>query len=289
MADFRRGIIAGVAAAIVFVIISVILNVTGLADRYTFFEDLASLFFWFDLSEPWLMILQLPTRLIEGVIFGAIFASLCAFLPGRTAVRKAIVVSLIIWAIGVMQSRYTSLRLAWLVDGVFPHTAFCWQMVDSYILGSVLISIASAVAFGALAGAIWNRLKAREVREPRPGSAALLAGFAVGIWMWLGAAIHVIGAVATGWFWEFLPDFPAFRWVIILYAFSAVVGLAGWILVLLGWRRTKRGKNGFRRGLAGGILMAVTGVMLLPGVVSIIGAVLSRREPASKPAMSTQL
>jgi len=264
MADFRRGIIAGVAAAVIFFIISVILEVTGLADRLPMSVSAAGLFFLFDLSEPWRMVLQLVPRLVQGVIFGAVFAALYAFLPGRTAVRKAIVVSLMIWVVGVIQSiMYTYPRWPWQSNGMLA-----------------LISIASAVVLGALAGAIWNRLKARETMESRPGSAALLAGFAIGICLWLGVAVSVMGAVVTGWFWELLSDIPAIRWTGILYASAAILGLVGWILVLLGWRRTRRGEIGFRRGLAGGILMAVTGTMLLPGVVSIIGAVLSRREPA---------
>ena len=184
-------------------------------------------------------------------------------------------VSLMIWATGPIEDIYLSLGTA----------------VITYELGGMLISIASAVAFGALAGAIWNRLRAREAPEPRPGSAALLAGSAIGMWMWLGPASRVIVDVAVmGPFWETLmwwwPE--RFWWPGILILSAAVLGLAGWILVLLGWRRTRRGESGFRRGLAGGVLMAVTGVMLMPGVVSIIGAVLSRREPASEPASVTQ-
>jgi len=289
MADFRRGIIAGVAAAVIFFIISVILNVTGLADRFSFFVAAARLELWAGSAEPRLMVHQIWPRLVQGAIFGAIFAALYIYLPGRTAVRKAIVVSQMIWAIGVVQGMYTSLNWPWQIYFMFPEVASYGTAVSAYVLGWALISIASAVAFGALAGAMWNRLKAREAPEPRPGSTALLVGFAIGILFWLGAALSVIGAVVTGWYWGLWSDILAIRWASILYASAAVLGLAGWILVLLGWRRTRRGETGFRRGLAGGIVMAVTGVMLLPGVVSIIGAVLSRREPASKPAMSTQL
>jgi len=94
--------------------------------------------------------------------------------------------------------------------------------------------------------------------------------------------------VITGWFWESLPGIAPLTWTRILHTSAAVLGPVGWILVLLGWRRTRKGATGFRRGLVGGILMAVTGVMLLPGVVSVIGAVLSRREPASEPATVAQ-
>ncbi|MFU8796261.1 MAG: hypothetical protein ACNA7X_03060 [Dehalococcoidia bacterium] len=291
MVDFRRGIIAGVAAAAVFLIISVILEVTGLADRSWMFVEAAGLRIWFYSTEPLHVLSVILPRLVPGVIFGAVFAALYFYLPRRTAVRQAMAVSLMIWAIGRMQRMYHSLRWPWQAEGMVPDTASYGTAVITYDLGGMLISIASAVAFGALAGAIWNRLKAREAREPRPGSAALLIGFAIGVSMWLGPASRVVVDVAVrGPFWETLmwwwPE--RFWWPGILILSAAVLGLAGWILVLLGWRRTRRGETGFRRGLAGGILMAVTGVMLLPGVVSIIGAVLSRREPESEPASGAE-
>jgi len=281
MVDFRRGILAGVAAAMVFLSISVILEVTGLADRSWLFIGAAGLIFWYDLAEPWRMALELIPWLARGAIFGAVFAALYAFLPGETAVWKAILVSLMIWAVNVIQRMYISLRWPWQANGAFPEQPFRWDTFMTYVVGYALISIASAVAFGALAGVIWNRVPTREAPEPRSGSAVLLAGFAIGVLMWLGPASQVVHAAVRGPFWETLmwmwPE--RFWWPGILILSAAVLGLAGWILVMLGWRRTRRGETGFRRGLAGGILMAVTGVMLLPGVVSIIGAVLSRREP----------
>jgi len=281
MADFRRGIIAGVAAAVIFFIISVILNVTGLADRASFFVAAAGLGLWPHSAESWHMVLQIQPRLVQGVIFGAIFAALYAFLPGRTAVRKAIVVSLMIWAIGVIRGMYTSLNWPWQICFMFPGVASSGTAVSAYILGWALISVASAVALGALAGAIWNRLKEREVTAARPGSAVLLVGFAIGIWVWFGAAVTVISWVRMGWLWEDVLSTTPLMWMgSILYPSAACLGLAGWILVLFGWRRTRKGETGFRRGLVGGVLMAVTGIMLLPGVVSIIGAVLSRRKPS---------
>ncbi len=289
MVDFRRGILAGVAAAAILLIVSVVLEVTGLADRAWMFVESARIRIWLYSTEPLHVIVAILPLLVQGVLFGAIFAALYVHLPRRTAVRQAMAVSLMIWAIGRMQYMYTSLRLPWQANGIFPEPASYGTAVNIHVLGGMLISIASAVAFGALAGAIWNRLKAREVTEPRPGNAALLVGFAIGILMWLGPLLTVVSAAVTGvWSWELMPDVPAWVWGGILYNSAAIVGLVGWILALLGWRRTRKGETGFRRGLAGGILMAVTGVMLLPGVVSIIGAGLSRRELLVEPVSGSE-
>jgi len=280
MIDFRRGILAGVVAAAVFLIMSVILEVTGVADSFPMFVAAARLELWAYPVEPWFVVLQAVPRLTQGVVFGAVFAALYSYLPGRTAVPKAIVVSLMVWVIGVFRGSYISLNWPWQTYRLFLDSESCGTAGSICVLGWALIRIASIVVMGALVGAIWTRLKAREALEPRPGNAALLIGFAIGIWMWLGAALNVISWVVMGGFWENLLSGTSVLWMgAVLYPSAAVLGLAGWILVLLGWRRTRRGETGFRRGLVGGILMAVTGHMLLPGIVSIIGAVLSRREP----------
>jgi len=60
------------------------------------------------------------------------------------------------------------------------------------------------------------------------------------------------------------------------------LGLPGWILTLAAWRKAKRGGSGFKGGVAGGVIMALTCVMLLPGVLAIIGGVFSGRKPATE-------
>ena len=212
------------AAAVIFFVISVILNVTGLGDRFWFFVAASSLGLWPHSAEPWygvglplakllVMVLQILPRLVQGVIFGAVFAALYAFLPGRTAVRKAVVVSLMIWAIGVIQGMYTSLNWPWQTYGMFLEVASYGTAVNAYILAWALIRVASAVALGALAGAIWNRLKKKEVAEARPGSAALLVGSAIGIWVWFGAAVTVISWVRMGWFSENVLSTTPLMWM----------------------------------------------------------------------------
>jgi len=64
----------------------------------------------------------------------------------------------------------------------------------------------------------------------------------------------------------------------------AFLGLPGWVLTLVGWRKTRRGESGLKWGVAGGVIMALTGVMLLPGALAIIGGVFSGRKPATEPS-----
>jgi len=75
-----------------------------------------------------------------------------------------------------------------------------------------------------------------------------------------------------------------FWWYSVLYTASAFLGLVGWVLALVAWRKTKRGESGFKWGVAGGVIMALTGVMLLPGVLAIVGGVFSARKPATEPS-----
>jgi hypothetical protein len=63
---------------------------------------------------------------------------------------------------------------------------------------------------------------------------------------------------------------------------AALLGLPGWILALVAWRKAKRGESGLKWGVAGGVIMSLTGLMLLPGVLAIAGGVFSRRKLASE-------
>jgi len=47
-------------------------------------------------------------------------------------------------------------------------------------------------------------------------------------------------------------------------------------------RKTKRGESGLKLGVAGGVIMALAGLMLLPGALAITGGVLSARKPVSE-------
>lgn len=110
--------------------------------------------------------------------------------------------------------------------------------------------------------------------------AALLIGWILGGAVWVVTAIgFFIGVVLSG---EVPAIGPHFWWLDVLAMSVVFLGLPGWILALAAWRKTRRGRSGFKQGVTGGIIMTLTGMMLLPGVLSIIGAVLSRPKPAGQ-------
>jgi len=258
---------AGLVATVVFLAIAILLEVTGISDRYPGITVAAGLNLG---REPWrpsveTILLQTILRAGAGILFGVIFAALYDHLPGARHVVKGVMTSAFLWIVGAVQLTYVSLEL--LIHGMPPP----WQgPVPLPSVGQVLVSIASVLVFGGLVGLVWGRLRPKEVAEVRRGMALLLIGWILGVLMWAYAAVYGGSLLAGGY---------ALSWRGLLLVLSAFIGAAGWVFALLAWRRTRKGETGFRRGVAGGILMAVTGVMLLPGVVSIIGAVLSRRSP----------
>ena len=153
------------------------------------------------------------------------------------------------------------------------------------IVFGILFGVVFAALY-ALVRAIRNRLKAKEVTEPRMGNEVLLVGLIIGGFLWLPKVIEVIrfiiGVVKLGGAWA-PPIEPGPFWRYgILYASVIFIGLIGWVLVLFGWRKTRRGKSGFKLGVVGGVIMAVTVIMLVPGVLSIVGGVFSGRKPADE-------
>jgi len=75
-----------------------------------------------------------------------------------------------------------------------------------------------------------------------------------------------------------------FWWYGILFVSVVFLGLPGWVLALVAWRKTRVGKSGFKWGMYGGVIMALTGIMLLPGLLAITGGVFSGRKPATEPS-----
>jgi len=73
-----------------------------------------------------------------------------------------------------------------------------------------------------------------------------------------------------------------FWWYGVLYVSVVFLGLPGWVLARAAWRKTKRGESGLKWGVAGGVKMALTGHMLLPGALAIIGGVFSGRKPVNE-------
>jgi len=217
--------------------------------------------------------------MVRGIIFGAVFAALFNFLPGTTSVKKGVVFSAFLWILSAVWLIY--MTPGWPAGG--GHTSMAGITVSLSSIGLTLVSIIFALAFGALVGAIWNKLRAKEFGEARKGNAALLLGFALGVWMWVsGAVAFFMNVVVRGF--PVIEQPGPFWWYSILFVSVVFLGLPGWILALAAWRKIRRGEPGLKLGVAGGIIMALTGILLLPGILAIIGGVLSRRKPATEPS-----
>jgi hypothetical protein len=282
MADFGRGIKAGLAAAGVYLVISLILAAIGRELWYPFnFAYAAGLGISSGLMDSPLVVYSLLSYIVRGIVFGAVFAALYNLLPGTASIVKGVVLSSFLWIVALIQIVYTTPGWPWTPNGFSGSGTYYSGSFSLSSVGLGLVGIVSAVAFGAFAGFIWNRLRARQVAEARKGSATLLVSFVQGGVLWaLGAVPFLIGVVILG---GSAID-PDFWWYTVLYTSVVFIGLPGWLLVLFGWRRTRRGETGFRWGMAGGIIMALTGQMLLPGVLAIIGGVLSGRNRATEPS-----
>jgi len=282
LADFKRGIKAGVAVAAVYLVISVILAVIGREFWYPFnFIYAAGLGISPGLMDSPFVIYSLLSYIIRGIVFGAVFAALYNYLPGVTSIVKGMVLSLFLWIVALIQIIYTTPGWPWHANGVSGSGTYYSGTLSLSSVGLALVGIISALVFGALVGAIWNRLRARKVAEARKGSATLLVSFIQGGVLWILVAVaFFIGVVIGGA--PLIEEPGPFWWYGVLHVSVAFLGLAGWVLTLVAWRKTKRGESGLKLGVAGGVIMALTGHMLLPGVLAITGGVFSGRKPATE-------
>jgi hypothetical protein len=280
-ADFARGIKAGVAAAAVYLIISVILDVTGISVQFGDITMAAGLRTSLELMDPsfviTLILVDIVPRVIRGTVFGAVFAALYNYLPGLASYVKGVMLSLFLWILAVIQVIYTTPGWPWHADGFSGSGTYYSGMISLSSVAPALAGIISALAFGALTGFLWDRFRGKELAEERKGRPVLLVSFIFGVLMWALSAIGFIIGVGIGGLPIIEPG-PSW-WYGVLFTSVVFLGLPGWVLALFAWRRTRRGETGFRWGVAGGIIMALTGQMLLPGVLAIIGGVFSRRKP----------
>ena len=284
MADFRRGIKAGAAVAGVYLIIALILELTHFSDQFGAIAMAAGLRISLELMDPSFVITLILTNIVpyvvRGIVFGAVFAALYNYLPSTTSVVKGVVLSLFLWIVAVFEVIYTTPGWPWHANGVaFTGTHYS-GMVSLSSVGLALAGIISALVFGALTGFLWNRFRGKELAEERKGRPVLLVSFILGGLMWALLAIgFIIGVVIEG---APLIEPGPFWWYNMLAVLVVFLGLPGWVLTFVAWRRTRRGESGFKWGVAGGIAMAVTGLILLPGALAITGGVFSGREPASE-------
>jgi len=285
LADFGRGIKAGVAAAAVYLLISVILAVTGFSGQFLGITMAAGLRISLSLGDPsfviTLILVFIVPYVVRGIVFGAVFAALYNCLPGVTSIVKGVVLSAFLWVIAVIQAIYTTPGWPWHADGFSGSGTYYSGTLSLSSVGLALAGIISALVFGTLVGAIWNRLKAKKMTEEREGRPVLLVSFIFGGLMWILLAIgFIIGVVISGA--PIIEEPGPFWWYGVLYVSVVFLGLPGWLLALVAWRKTKRDESGLKWGVAGGVMMALTGHMLLPGLLAIIGGVFSGRKPASE-------
>jgi hypothetical protein len=286
LADFKRGIKAGVVTAGIYIVISVILAAIG--HRFLYLSDFifaAGLEIPLGLTDPsfviTLILVYIVPYVVRGIVFGAVFAALYDYLPSVNSIVKGVVLSSFLWIVAVIEVIYTTPGWPWHDGGHSYAATYYGSTVCLSSVGLALAGIISALAFGALVGFIWNRLRAKELREARKGNAALLLGFALGIWMWVsGVVVFFMNVVVRGFPVIDEPG-PAW-WYSVLYASVVFLGLPGWVLARAAWKKTKVDKSGFKWGVAGGVMMALTGIMLLPGALAITGGVLSRRKPVTE-------
>jgi hypothetical protein len=286
MADFRRGIKAGVAVAAIYLVISVILAAIGHRFWYlSDFIDAAGLGIPLWLMDPSFVITLILTNIVpyvlRGIIFGAVFAALYNFLPGTKSVIKGVVLSSFLWIVAVIQVIYTTPGWPWHADGFSGSGTYYSGMISLSSVGLALAGIISALAFGALTGFLWDRFRGKELAEERKGRPVLLVSFIFGVLMWALSAIgFIIGVVIGGA--PIIEEPGPFWWYGVLYVSVVFLGLPGWVLTRAAWKKTKRGESGLKWGVAGGIMMALTGHMLLPGLLAIIGGVFSGRKSATE-------
>lgn len=280
MADFRRGIKAGVVTGFIYLAIAGILGSVVIhyrlfsVARFLYGTGL-TLYPWSSLTDPSSMISLMVQHLISGVTFGAVFAALYSSLPGTASIKKGAVLAAFVWIVAALGSIY--MTPGWPTEGSMSWSYCGGGAVVLSSIGPALAGITSALIFGALTGFLWDRFRPKRLVEASRGNPVLLVSFILAGVIWTALAVaFVVGVVISG---EVPAIGPHFWWMDLLLTSAVFLGLPGWILVLIAWRGTRRGKSGFGWGMAGGVLMVLTGVMLLPGTLSIIGGVLSRREP----------
>jgi hypothetical protein len=285
MADFGRGIKAGVAVAAVYLVIAVILELTHFSDQFGAITMAAGLRTSLELTDPSFGITLILTNIVpyvlRGIIFGAVFAALYNFLPGTASIKKGVVLSSFLWILAVVQIIYTTPGWPWHTNGFgFSGSGTYYSgMISLSSVWLALAGIISALAFGALTGFLWDRFRGKELAEERKGRPVLLVSFILGGLMWVLSAIgFIIGVVIGGA--PLIEEPGPFWWYGVLYVSVVFLGLLGWVLALAAWRKMRRGESGLKLGMVGGVIMALTGHMLLPGALAIIGGVFSGRKPA---------
>jgi hypothetical protein len=284
MADFDRGIKAGVLTGIIYLVIAGILGTIYQSHPWFMPRVVVgsglSLFTWRSLADPSFVVSLLIQYIGRGIVLGAIFAALYSFLPGTTGVKKGVVLAAFLCVVAFVGAIYTT--PGWPTDGTIIDGVYYIGTLSLSSLGPALAGIISALVCGALTGFLWDRFRGKELAEERWGRPVLLVSFILAGVIWVLFAVAFVPQVVIN---RSIPALePSSWWFDLLMTSVVFLGLPGWILARVAWRKTKADKSGFRWGLAAGVIMALTGVMLLPGLLAIVGGVLSRRNRATESA-----
>jgi len=282
MADFDRGIKAGVLTGIIYLVISGILGTICQSNPWFMPRVLVgsglSLFTWRSLADAPFVVSLLIQYIGRGIVLGAIFAALYSFLPGTAGVKKGVVLAAFLCIVALVGAIYTT--PGWPTDGTIIAGIYYIGTLSVSSLGPALVGIISALVCGALTGFLWDRFRGKELLEERRGRPVLLVSFILGGVIWVLLAVVFVPLVVIN---RSIPALEPSSWWFDLLMMSVVfLGLPGWILTRVAWKKTKVDKSGFKWGVAGGVMMALTGIMLLPGLLAIIGGVLSRRKPTTE-------
>ena len=289
MADFDRGVKASLVAAMIYLAISAILgaiyyNNIWSTPHFLYGAGL-TLFTWRSLTDPSFWTSLLFQYILRGIIFGAVFAALYSLIPGGASPKKGVVLSAFLWIVGAVW--LICVTPGWPADG--DATLIVVGLTVS--LSSISLALASIVAaliFGALTGFLWDGFRGKQLGEERKGRSVLRVSFILGVVYWTLLAVgFLVGLVIDG---EIPPiTTPDSWWGDMLYMLVVFLGLPGWILTRAAWKKTRVDKSGFKWGVAGGAMMVLTGIMLFPGVLAIIGGIVSGRKAVSEPSTTANV
>lgn len=280
MADFKRGIVAGIITGTIYLAISAMLAAIG-PESWDITAIYAAGLTPFMFAVDSFVVTALFNHVVRGIVFGAIFAALYDFLPGAAAVKKGVVLALFLWIVTVTEVIYRT--PGWPTSTMVVGGAYYYGgAISLSSLGLALAGIISTLVFGTLTGLLWDRLPGKALMEEGQGRPVLLVSFILGGVTWGVLTLVFLTAVLTNGVPVISPG-PLW-WESVLFTSVVFLGLPGWVLAYVGWKRAKMGKSGFKWGVAGGAMMAATGVVLLPGILAIIGGVLSGRKPAIEPS-----
>lgn len=275
MADFRRGIEAGAIAGFIYIFVVGIID--AILGSY-FSPGLVEVLFRLVWFMHWGSLHTALLFVVQGIVFGAVFAALYTLLPGAGNVRKGLVLSAFLWIVALIQIIYGT-RVYSTPLPIFYVNYIRYGIIIELSSIQILSAIISALVIGSLTGYLWGRVQGKELTEEREARPLLLVSFILGGITWALVGAWFLQIVSrSGWASAVNP----FDWAGLLLRLVVFLGFPGWVLSFVGWRKTVRGKSGLVWSVVGGVMMGVTGYMLLPGALAITGGVLSGRKPATE-------